>query len=95
VADGVDFYSLFLVAIVILLIAYLLIDTFTKKPKKKEYVTRELLKCVKCGFSVEKEFEPGDFIGLVKDKCPKCGGDLRVEGVYSVEKEKILKPGNP
>ncbi|MEM0378862.1 MAG: hypothetical protein QXP68_07360 [Thermosphaera sp.] len=89
--DGVDAYSLFLIAITILLIAYLILDTFMRKPKKKEYVTRELLKCAKCGLQVEREFEPGDFIGLAKDKCPKCGGELRVEGIYSVEKEKVLK----
>jgi hypothetical protein len=42
---------------------------------------------------VEKEFEPGDFIGMVKGKCPKCDGPMIVKAIYDVAKktEKDLK----
>jgi rRNA maturation endonuclease Nob1 len=85
-----DPYTVFTIILVIILIVYMFMET-KRKPARIEYVTRELLVCYSCGFQVERDHEPGDFIGLVKGKCPRCGGDLKIKGIYSVDKSKILK----
>lgn len=71
----------------ILIVLYMLYDTYKRRPKKTIQMVRESLKCIKCGLVVEKEFEPGDFIGLLKGKCPTCGGDLKIHAIYSIEKK--------
>lgn len=77
------------VAVVILLIS--LYMEMKRKPRKPEYVTRELLECTKCRYRVERDFEPGDFISMYKDNCPKCGSLMKVIAIYRVE-EKIKTP---
>ncbi len=76
------------------LAVYFLLET-SRRPKEPETETKELLKCIKCGYTIEKEYSVGDFIGLVKDKCPKCGSPLKIIAIYDVVKktpEKTLKP---
>jgi len=75
--------------VILILIIYLVYDTYARRPKKTEKIIRERLVCTKCGYVVEREFEPGDFIGLVKGKCPSCGGDLKIKAIYAIEKEKL------
>ncbi len=84
------------IASAIMLSAYFLAVSM-RKPKQPEYETKELLACTKCGYTVEQDFEPGDFIGMIKGRCPKCGAPMAVRAIYEVEKknEKDLKePGN-
>ncbi|ABN69994.1 hypothetical protein Smar_0894 [Staphylothermus marinus F1] len=57
-----------------------------RKPKKPEYKTIEILECTKCGYKIEKEYEPGDFIGMIKGKCPKCNSPMKIKAIYAVEK---------
>lgn len=78
--------------ILIFVLVYMALESRVRKQRKQEFITLEFLTCIKCGYNVEKNFEPGDFIGLIKGKCPKCGGDLKVKGIYAVEKDKVLKP---
>ncbi|WFO75661.1 hypothetical protein J4526_01910 [Desulfurococcaceae archaeon MEX13E-LK6-19] len=56
-----------------------------RRPPTKELITKTLLKCVKCGYSIERDFEPGDFVTMVKNRCPKCGEYMRVEAIYAIE----------
>ncbi len=79
-------YTTLLVAII--LTAYLFMET-RKKPKKPEYITKELLVCTKCGYQLETEYEPGDFIGMIKHKCPKCGAPMKIKAIYAIEKPEI------
>ncbi|AFK50680.1 hypothetical protein TCELL_0255 [Thermogladius calderae 1633] len=88
--NTLDPYTLFMIVLTVLLIVYMYLET-RKRPTRTEYVTRELLVCEGCGFQVERDFEPGDFIGLVKGKCPRCGRELKIKGIYSVDKSKVLK----
>ncbi len=60
-----DMIYYLLIAIAVALTIYFLLET-TTKPKEPETETKELLTCPKCGYSVEKTFEPGDFIGMIK-----------------------------
>lgn len=64
---------------------YLYIET-RRKPRKPEYKTVELLECTKCKYKVEKEHKPGDFIGMIKGKCPKCTSPMKIIAIYAVEK---------
>lgn len=76
--------------LLVLIVLYYLYDALkVRRRHRAEYVTRELLTCVKCNYRVEKDYEPGDFIGLLKGPCPNCGGNLKVRGIYAVEKKKL------
>lgn len=78
-----------IVLVIILTIIILLITTYTelkKKPKKPEYETKELLECIKCKYRLIQDFEPGDFISMYKNKCPKCGELMKIKAIYNVEK---------
>lgn len=90
--DPNTLYNILMLAIVVALIVYLYLESRPKKPQREEYVTRVLLKCTSCGYRIERDFEAGDFIGLEKGKCPKCGGATKITGIYAVEKSKVLKP---
>jgi len=90
--DANTLYNIVMILIVIALIIYMYLESRPKKQQREEYVTRVLLQCLNCSYRLERDFEAGDFIGLEKGKCPKCGGSLKVIGIYSVEKSKILKP---
>ncbi|WP_440060126.1 hypothetical protein ACSU1N_02965 [Thermogladius sp. 4427co] len=85
-----DPYTIFTIILIVLLVIYMFLET-RRKPARAEYTTRVLLQCPTCGFQLEKDYEPGDMIGLKKGKCPRCGGDLKIRGVYSVSKSKVLK----
>jgi len=69
--------------IMLIILTYL---EFRKKPKKPEYITKELLECIKCNYRLEQDFEPGDFISMYKRKCPRCGGLMKIKAIYAVEK---------
>ncbi len=74
-----------IIALAILIIQ--LYMEYRRKPKQAKYIPKELVKCRKCGYEIERDYEPGDFISLVKGKCPKCGGELIVKAIYSVKLE--------
>lgn len=80
--------TLLIVAVVVVLILMItsLLSEFKKKGKS-ELVVKELLECINCKYSIESEYEPGDFVSMVKGKCPQCNkGVLKVKAIYSVEK---------
>lgn len=85
-------YELIALIMFIAIMLYLIVEPMLKKPKKPEYITRELVQCEKCGYREEKDYRLGDYVGLEYGKCPKCGGPTRVAGIYSVEKKKAFKP---
>ncbi|MCC6034565.1 MAG: hypothetical protein LM567_03595 [Desulfurococcaceae archaeon] len=82
-----NYTEVFLLALLILLVLYMIYESYIKKRREKEstYVTREALICLNCRYVIEKDFEPGDFIGLIKDTCPRCGGKMKIKGIYGVE----------
>ncbi len=81
--------TLLLVLVAIALVAQLLLESRAKKKREPKYATKTLLKCTKCGYTIETDYEPGDFVGLIKRRCPKCGEPMIVYGIYDIEiKEK-------
>jgi predicted nucleic-acid-binding Zn-ribbon protein len=51
-----------------------------KKPEQWKSITR--LKCAACGYTEEREFSKGDYVGKVVGQCPKCGGRLVVDAIF-------------
>lgn len=84
-----EYSSIIAIVLFLIIVLYLVYESYSRRPRKTVYVVRELLVCVKCNYRVEKDFEPGDFIGLVKGKCPQCGEDLKLKGIYAVERGKL------
>ncbi len=84
--NGIDYNLIVIIVLltVTILFIQLLLET-RKKPKEPKTVTRTLLKCTSCGETIETNYEPGDFIGLIKGKCKKCNSPLKVTAIYDVE----------
>lgn len=80
-----DYIVVIGVIVAIILLLYLFLET-RRKPRRKEYITKELLVCTKCEFQLETNYEPGDFISMIKGKCPKCNSAMRIKAIYAVEK---------
>ena len=80
-------YTLIITTIVMVIYLYM---ELRKKLQKPEYDTKTLLKCPKCGYQIEKNYELGEFIGMVKGKCSKCNTPMKIIAIYVVEK--TLKP---
>ncbi len=51
-----------------------------KKPEEWKSITR--LKCTACGYTEERGFQKGDYVGKAAGKCPKCGGQLIVDAIF-------------
>jgi len=56
-----------------------------KKVGKRKVYTR--IKCFNCGYTIERVYQKGDYVGRVVGKCPRCGGELVVSAVYEVRPE--------
>jgi len=84
--NGIDYNLIVIIVLltVTILFIQLLLET-RKKPREPKTVTRTLLKCTSCGETIETNYEPGDFIGLIKGQCKKCNSPLRVTAIYDVE----------
>ncbi|MCG2888273.1 MAG: hypothetical protein L7H21_00955 [Sulfolobales archaeon] len=54
--------------------------------------TKTVLKCTKCGYTEERQFQLGDFVMKIVDKtCPKDGTPLIIWGIYTVRQEQKTK----
>ncbi len=89
-----------LMNLLLLLMAVFLAVTLilsAKQQRREKPVLRTRLECLRCGYSVEREYKRGDYIGLTEGRCPKCGGPLVVTAVYEVrpgerrEEERLLR----
>ncbi len=85
--SGLNDYTFIILIAVIAVVAVILqtIIELRKRPKQVRTTTKTLLECIKCGYRLEQPYTTGDFVGLVKTKCPKCGSPMKVIAVYDVE----------
>jgi len=42
-----------------------------------------VLKCLKCSYSVERQFREGDFVLKIDGTCPNDGSPLYIWGIYA------------
>ncbi len=84
--NGIDYNLIVIIVLltVTILFIQLLLET-RRKPREPKTVTRTLLKCTACRETIETNYEPGDFIGLIKGQCKKCNSPLKVTAIYDVE----------
>lgn len=82
-----------LTLLILIALTALIVSTYMelrKKPKKPEYITRELLECTNCKYRLETDYEAGDFISLYKRACPKCGSPMKIIAIYNIEKKNLI-----
>ena len=72
---------------IVLLLALSIMLAEKKSSKKKEKKTITFVRCDKGDYESKRDFKPGDFVGKVEGKCPRCGGILRVYSIYVEEVE--------
>ncbi|MCG2909653.1 MAG: hypothetical protein RXQ80_03900 [Sulfolobaceae archaeon] len=46
-----------------------------------------VLKCLKCGYSIERPFREGDFVPKIDGTCPNDGSPLFIWGIYAKSNE--------
>lgn len=56
-----------------------------KKLRREQFKTITLIKCSKCGYTEEREFQPGDYILKPEKECPKCKSYTRIFRIYDVK----------
>lgn len=87
--------NLFDYLLIILMIFFLVFFTLTNRSqRRKESVVKKPdikteLVCVECGLKEIRNFKEGDVLSkTTEEKCKKCGGNMRIDLIYSVEIEK-------
>jgi hypothetical protein len=58
---------------------YQSINKFDEIPQKYLLIIR----CLNNDYSIEREFQDGDFVGKVVGECPKCGNKLIIDAIYA------------
>lgn len=76
-----------IIVMIVLLLALSIMLAEKKSSKKKEKKTVTIVKCDKRDYELKRDFKPGDFVGKIEGKCPKCSGTLRVYSIYVEELE--------
>ncbi len=77
---------IFLLALLGCYIGYSLFKITSLKIPRKSLV--RLLKCDKCGYSLEDSNIEDDYIFKTVGKCPKCNGEIYVAAIYIKTSEK-------
>jgi len=87
---------LWIVALAFLLIFLFLVYRSARGPPKiKLSEVRRLISCEECGVESEGPFESGDHVFREVGKCPRCGGQLVVKAIYTIDSKKPLKRQQP
>jgi len=70
----------------------LIFGTSTARRRRLEFtkpIVKTELVCNKCGFKEVRDFKEGDYVSKKSsEKCKKCGGDMIVNLIYSIETAK-------
>jgi hypothetical protein len=99
----VDFTDVLLIIIALLLVvivAYIVSNgwLYTRSRRRTENLEDKpakiitVISCKNNDYTIEREFQEGDFIGKVADKCPKCGAEMIISKIYTIPLESGQKP---
>jgi ribosomal protein L37E len=81
-------------SMIVLVIAFTITSRSQRSKKllvKKPKIKTELI-CSSCGFKEIREFHEGDYISKDTDeKCKRCGENMKVNLIYSIEETKKKK----
>ena len=84
-----DFMTIFM-GFILFSFAPSLINVGVRPPQPliKPINTVTVIKCENCDYTEIRDFKKGDFIFKQVGKCQKCGGDLYIKTIYTVEPKK-------
>jgi len=99
----IDITNVLLIIIALLLIvivAYIVSNgwLYTRSRRKIENLEDKptkiitVISCKNNDYTIEREFQEGDFIGKAVDKCPKCGAEMIISKIYTIPLESRQKP---
>lgn len=84
------------VSLAFLLIFLVLIYRNIRSPVKLEFTeVRRLIVCEQCGVESEGPYETGDHVFREIGPCPRCGGQLVIKAIYSINSKTPLKRQQP
>ena len=100
---AIDFTDALLIIIALLLIVIVVYIVsngwlYTRSRRRAENLEDKptkiitVISCKNNDYTIEREFQEGDFIGKVADKCPKCGAEMIISRIYAIPLESIQKP---
>ncbi len=72
--------------LIILLTVFILFSYLPRLSMRteKQVKTITVVKCTKCSFKMERDFQKGDFVFKRLGTC-SCGGELYIDAIYNVE----------
>ncbi len=85
-----DYTILILNIIAMILIAVMVVYNIVaanKAVKRQKPRLRTRIECLACGYSVEREYRQGDYVGKPEGRCPKCGSEMIVAAVFEERPE--------
>ncbi|MET1101209.1 MAG: hypothetical protein ABWW69_01845 [Pyrodictiaceae archaeon] len=91
------YWSAVIATLVALMLASISIAASARQ-KQEPKRTITIVKCYSCGYTIERDYKPGDYIGKEDQKCPKCGAQMYVDAIYVVTmktKRKLLALKQP
>jgi len=81
-----ELYTLLLLMLLLFLVTSLIrVFIERKRLKREQFKTVTLIKCSKCGYTEEREFQTGDYILKPEKECPKCKAQTRIFKIYDVK----------
>jgi predicted nucleic-acid-binding Zn-ribbon protein len=91
----IDVGTLLIILLIIMLIATVIPNLLSGEEKEKNVRPKIFteISCLNNDYSETREYVPGDYVGkILQDrKCPKCGSQLYIKGIYSVYPEERKK----
>lgn len=81
-----DIYTLIIIVLILFLASSLLRTILERRRGKHEqFKTKTVIKCLKCNYMEERDFQPGDYILKPEKECPKCGTMMRIHRIFEVK----------
>lgn len=79
--DDIAYIAMLAVLLILLAVPLLALRSLPRKRREEEQ-TIVVLKCYKCGYTTQRLFRRGDYVGKIEGKCPSCGAPLYIHAIY-------------
>ncbi len=91
-----NIFNILLLALFVASIALTLLSSSQRKRQQPKSIYTKVT-CFKCGYSFERMYQKGDYIGKTVGRCPRCDSYLVISAIYEVrpgereEEKKLLR----